>query len=200
GVRIRDEAIIAAVKLSQRYLNDRFLPDKSIDLIDEAASTLRMQIDSKPIELDRLDRKITGLEIEATALQKEKDDKSKNRLQSVKKELQELKEKSASFELQWQQEKDIIQSIKNNKRKIDELKEEAIKAERMYDLEKVAAINYGQIPTLEKELNQKQQDLQNIQKKSSFPKKKWGKKILLLLSLVGPVFRLKKWFPKTLSN
>jgi len=181
GVRIRDEAIIAAVKLSQRYLNDRFLPDKAIDLIDEAASTLRMQIDSKPIELDRLDRKITGLEIEATALQKEKDDKSKNRLQSVKKELQELKEKSASFELQWQQEKDIIQSIKNNKRKIDELKEEAIKAERMYDLEKVAAINYGQIPTLEKELNQKQQDLQNIQKKSSFLKEEVGEEDIALV-------------------
>ncbi len=168
GIKIRDEAIVSAVELSQRYLTDRFLPDKAIDLIDEAASSLRIQIDSKPIEIDKLDRKITSLEIEKQALKQEKDEKSQKRLKTLEKELSEIKEKSKSLELKWQKEKQIIQQINENSAQIENLKIQAQQAEREYDLEKVAKINYGQIPELEKSTKELQKQLNQIQKQGSF--------------------------------
>ncbi|MBU0647580.1 ATP-dependent chaperone ClpB [Patescibacteria group bacterium] len=170
GVRIKDSSIVAAVNLSRRYITDRFLPDKAIDLIDEAASTLRMEIDSKPIEIDKIDRKITQLEIEKEALKKEKDDKSKKRLKKIEKDLSEQKEQQKSLELKWQKEKEVITNIKTGKKKLDELKEEAAKAEREHDLEKVAEINYGKIPELQKSLEQSQKGLAKIQKEGGFLK------------------------------
>ena len=174
GVRIKDEAILAAVNLSRRYITDRFLPDKAIDLIDEAASGLRMQIDSKPIEIDRLDKKVRRLEIEREALKKESDDKAKTRLKALDKELSEIQEKQRAMELKWQKEKEIILSIKEGRKKLDELKEEANREERQYNLEKVAEINYGQIPELEKKVKSKENDLAKLQKEGSFLKEEVG--------------------------
>ncbi len=164
GVRIRDNAIVAAVKLSDRYINDRFLPDKAIDLMDEAASKIRIDIDSKPAVIDKLDRKIRQLEIEQQALKKEKDDSSKQRLKEIKKKLEEIKEKNKQLVTHWQNEKKIINKIKKSSKKMDELREEAKRAERNYDLEKAAKINYGEIPELKKEIKQAQQKLNQIQK------------------------------------
>lgn len=164
GVRIRDNAIVAAVKLSDRYIADRFLPDKAIDLMDEAAAAIRIEIDSKPIAIDQLEKKIIQLEIEKEALKKEKDDKSQRRLKDIEKILAELKEELQQLEVHWRNEKEIIDRIKQSSKKIDELREEAIQAERSYDLEKAAKINFGEIPTLEKQIKDEQQKLAKIQK------------------------------------
>ncbi len=164
GVRIRDNALVAAAQLSDRYITDRFLPDKAIDLIDEAASKLKIEIDSKPTKLDILDRKIMQLEIEKKALEKEKDKASKERLKGIEKELSELKEQQNSMELQWKNEKELIDQIKSQSSKIDELKEEAKKAQRNYNLEEVARINYGKIPEIQKELQKLRKKLNEIQK------------------------------------
>jgi ATP-dependent Clp protease ATP-binding subunit ClpB len=164
GVRIRDNALVAAVNLSHRYISDRFLPDKAIDLMDEAASAIKIEIDSKPAELDQLERKTRQLEIEKQALKKEKDDASQKRLQNLEKELADLKEEYSQLEVHWQNEKKHIDTIKDNNKKIDELRESAKQAERDLDLQKVAEINYGQIPQLEKEIKAAQQELGQIQK------------------------------------
>lgn len=164
GVRIRDNAIVAAVKLSDRYIADRFLPDKAIDLMDEAASALRIEIDSKPTAIDQLERTIRQFEIEKEALKKEKDDDSKKRLEKIEKELAELKEEHKQLELHWQNEKKVIDAIKQSSKKIDDLREEAIKAERNYDLERAARIKYGEIPELEKTIQESQKKLAEIQK------------------------------------
>jgi len=150
GVKITDNALIAAANLSSRYISDRFLPDKAIDLIDEATSALRMEIDSMPDELDILKRKIIQLEIEKQALKKEKDKTAAERLKQLEKELADIKEKSNQIEIHWKNEKTLIKELQDHKNRIDQLKNEADIAERQGDLEKVAEIKYGRIPELEK--------------------------------------------------
>ncbi|MFZ1721278.1 MAG: AAA family ATPase, partial [Microgenomates group bacterium] len=164
GVRIRDTALVAAVELSSRYIADRFLPDKAIDLMDEAASAIRIAIDSKPAELDELERKIRQLEIEKQALKKETDAESKSRLEVIDKQLSELKESYLQLELHWKNEKNAIEDIKESNKKLDALREEAIQAERNLDLQRVAEINYGKIPELQKVIAQAQQKLSEVQK------------------------------------
>ncbi len=163
GVRITDDALVAAVKLSQRYIPDRFLPDKAIDLIDEATSALRISIDSLPEELDKLERRIKQLEIEQAALKKEKTKSSQERLKALEKELADLKERNNKLKAAWQAEKDIISQIRKAKSRIDELKQQAEIAERESDLAKVAEIRYGQIPELEKKIKELEQKLKKIQ-------------------------------------
>ena len=150
GVRIQDSALIAAAKLSHRYIADRFLPDKAIDLIDEAASRLRIEIDSLPVEIDKVEREITRLEIEREALKKEKDKASQERLKYIEKSLLNLKEKSKTMRAQWQNEKEDIKLMRNYKEKTEEARREENDAERRGDLGKAAEIRYGIIPDLEK--------------------------------------------------
>ena len=164
GVRITDPAILSAVELSQRYITDRFLPDKAIDLIDEATSALRMQIDSMPDELDSMKRKMTKLEIEKRALKKEKDDDSKERLKKVEKELAELKEKSGELEARWKNEKEVIGRIHKQKKEIDSLRQKADIEERKGDLQKVAEIRYGKIPNLNGTIKKDEEKLNKLQK------------------------------------
>ncbi len=164
GVRITDTAIVAAVNLSKRYIPDRFLPDKAIDLMDEAASVLKIEIDSKPTELDQLQRKIRQLEIEREALKKEKDDASKVRLETIEKQLSELREEYDRLELHWKNEKEVIDTLKDGSKQLDALREEAAQAERNYDLQKAAEIKYGQIPALEQKIKDAQKKLNAVQK------------------------------------
>jgi ATP-dependent Clp protease ATP-binding subunit ClpB len=170
GVRIRDAAIVAAVELADRYISDRFLPDKAIDLMDEAASAIRIEIDSKPTALDQLERKIRQLEIEKEALKKEKDDASKKRLTDLDRELAELKEEFNVLDLQWKNEKAVIEQIKDIGKKIDELREEANQAERDVNLQRAAEIRYGEIPKLENNLKEAQKKLAELQKDTSILK------------------------------
>jgi ATP-dependent Clp protease ATP-binding subunit ClpB len=163
GVRIKDSALVSAANLSSRYVTDRFLPDKAVDLIDEAASALRMEIDSMPSELDISRRELKRLEIEKNALKKEKDPESKARLAELEKTIADLNEKSRDLEVQWKNEKEIISKIRQSKKKIDELKQEAEIADRRAELERVAEIRYGKIPELEKEIKNNQEKLQQIQ-------------------------------------
>jgi ATP-dependent Clp protease ATP-binding subunit ClpB len=165
GVRITDPAIVAAVTLSARYISDRFLPDKAVDLMDEAGSALRMEIDSMPIELDQMKRKQMKLEIEVRALKKEKDPDSKERLKAIKKQIAELKEKSREMEIQWKTEKEVISKIRQAQKEIDSLKGQADIAERKGNLQKAAEVRYGKIPNLEKEIKEQQKKLTTIQKK-----------------------------------
>ncbi len=163
GVRIHDNALVAAVHLSSRYISDRFLPDKAIDLMDEAASAVRIEIDSKPTELDKLERSVRQLEIEKEALKKETDEKSKKRLSELEKELSELQEKYHQLELHWQNEKKVIDTIKLSSKELDQLREEAVIAERNLDLQRVAEINYGKIPELQQRVTAAQTELAKIQ-------------------------------------
>jgi ATP-dependent Clp protease ATP-binding subunit ClpB len=153
GVRIKDSAIVAAATLSHRYISDRFLPDKGIDLIDEAASSLRIQIDSMPTEIDQLERRATQLEIEKQALKKEDDANSKERLSHVEKELAGIREKSNALKAKWKQEKDVIAKARALKEKLEQLKIEEAAEERKGNLERVAQIRYGLIRNTEEELN-----------------------------------------------
>ncbi len=152
GVRIKDSAIVAAATLSHRYISDRFLPDKAIDLIDEAAASLRIQIDSMPTEIDQLERRATQLEIEKQALKKEDDPNSKERLASVEKELAGIREKSNALKARWKQEKDVIAKARALKEKLEQLKIEEAAEERKGNLERVAQIRYGLIRQTEEEL------------------------------------------------
>ncbi len=163
GVRITDGAIVAAVQLSSRYITDRFLPDKAIDLIDEAASKLRIEINSMPEELDSLERKLKQLEIEREALKREKDPNSVKRLEEIKKEIANLNEKRNSLKSQWEVERNQIQQIRQMKSRIEQLKTEADKYEREGDLAKVAELRYGKIAELEKQLKEKSNELAKIQ-------------------------------------
>ncbi len=163
GVRIRDNALVAAVNLSDRYINDRFLPDKAIDLMDEAAAAIRIEIDSKPEEIDLLEKQIRQLEIEKEALKKEKGQSSKDRLNEIEEQLSDLKEKYQQLNLHWQNEKQILDAVKELNQQLDDLREEAQQAERNYNLQRAAEINYGQIPEIEKKLSTKQKKLSNIQ-------------------------------------
>jgi ATP-dependent Clp protease ATP-binding subunit ClpB len=164
GVRIKDAAIIAAATLSHRYISDRFLPDKAIDLIDEAAASLRMQIDSLPVEIDEIERRIMQLEIERQALLKEKDPHSKERRTQIEKELAVLKEDSNARKARWQAEKEAIGKIRKLKEQIDQLKAEEQKYERAGELAKVAEIRYGKIAAAERELKQAEERFAAVQK------------------------------------
>jgi len=160
GVRIQDSALVSAAVLSNRYISDRFLPDKAIDLIDEAAATIRTEIDSMPSELDEITRKVMQLEIEQEALKKEKDDASKKRLKSLKKELADLKEKQNALTAQWQNEKEEIHKISGLRKQIEQTRYEIEQAERQYDLNKAAELKYGKLSELEKQLLKAEKDEQ----------------------------------------
>jgi ATP-dependent Clp protease ATP-binding subunit ClpB len=157
GVRISDAALVAAAQLSHRYITDRFLPDKAIDLMDEAASRLRMEVDSKPEELDALDRDILQKQIEAEALKKEDDAASKDRLVKLQKDLSELQQKSAELTAQWQSERDKLESARGLKEKLDHARAELDQAKRQGDLAKAGELSYGVIPGLEKQLAESEQ-------------------------------------------
>jgi ATP-dependent Clp protease ATP-binding subunit ClpB len=165
GVRIKDSALVAAATLSSRYITNRFLPDKAIDLVDEAASRIRIQIDSLPEELDELDRRTLQLEIERQALRKEKDPASKERLRGIEEELANLKEKSSALRARWQKEKEAIEAAGKLKEKRDALKIEEQSAERRGDLEKAAEIRYGKLIDLQKQMDKSATDLAALQSK-----------------------------------
>jgi ATP-dependent Clp protease ATP-binding subunit ClpB len=152
GVRIQDNALIAAATLSHRYIADRFLPDKAIDLIDEAASKIRIEIDSVPTEIDEVERRVMQLEIELTSLRKEKDEPSKQRRATIEAELAELKERSGSMRAQWEAEKQAIQGVRETKERLEQARVEAERAEREANLQRAAELRYGEIPALEKQL------------------------------------------------
>ncbi|MGH7929056.1 MAG: AAA family ATPase, partial [Candidatus Binatia bacterium] len=164
GVRITDGAIIGAATLSHRYISDRFLPDKAIDLIDEAASRLRIEIDSMPIEIDEVERKILQLEIEKQALKREEDKASKERLAQLEREVQNLKESAGSLKAHWQNEKESIQRIRSLKEKIESTKVEEQKAQREGNLNRAAELRYGTLTELQKELEAANQKLVELQK------------------------------------
>jgi len=170
GVRIQDSAIIAAATLSQRYITERFLPDKAIDLIDEAASRLRIEIDSMPQELDVNERRIRQLEIERQALKKEKDDASKDRLKKLEEELEVLKDENKKLRLHWQGEKEVIGKIRKIKADMESKKLEESKAEKEGNLDKVAEIRYGTLMNLKKDLEAQQKELSRLQQKGSMLK------------------------------
>ena len=166
-VRIKDEAIIAAVELSNRYITERFLPDKAIDLMDEAAAKLRMERDSLPEELDEIERRLKQLEIEREAIKREKDEA---KLTTLNKEIEELREQEKSYKAKWQSEKELVNKIQQNKQEIEQLKFEADKAEREGDYGKVAEIRYGKLKALEDEIKHIQEDLKHQQGDSAMIK------------------------------
>ncbi|MCH7759200.1 AAA family ATPase [Patescibacteria group bacterium] len=191
GIRITDKALKSAAKLSQRYITDRFLPDKAIDLMDEAASALRMEIESQPEELDKLKRKFRQFELEITVLKKDKGEKTQ--LQKFKKRAAELKEKIREFEIRWKTEKDIITSIHKLKEEVDKLKQQSEIAEREASLQKVAEIKYGKIPELEKKIKIRQQKLNKINKDRRILKEEIGEEEIarVVSNWTGiPVFKM----------
>ncbi len=163
GVRITDAAVLAAATLSQRYISDRFLPDKAIDLIDEAAARLRTEIDSKPQALDEVDRQVMQLQIERQALKKEQDKASKERLANIEKELANLKEKSHELQARWQTEKQAIAELRTTKEQIEQTHHEIERAEGQAELEKVARLRYGTLPELEKKLADEEGHMKELQ-------------------------------------
>ena len=163
GVRITDNAIIAAATLSDRYISDRQLPDKAIDLIDEATSALKMEIESEPIEIEKLSRQIMKLEIEREALKKEKDKSAKERLEKINKEIAEIQEKKKALEIQWHSEKEVIDIIQNAKSDLEQAKIKAEKVERQGELQKAAELRYGVIPNLEKKLLEAEKKIKKTQ-------------------------------------
>ncbi len=160
GVTIKDRALISAATLSNRYITDRYLPDKAIDLIDEACATIRVQLDSVPEPLDNLERKIMKLSVEKEALKKEKDELSKRRVEEIDKSLSELTVKEKELKDSWEEEKDVLDKIKTKKEQLEKAHRDLEKAESEYDLEKAARLQHGTIPTLERELN----DLRSLNK------------------------------------
>jgi ATP-dependent Clp protease ATP-binding subunit ClpB len=174
GVRIKDAAILAAATLSHRYITDRFLPDKAIDLIDESAASLRMQMDSLPIEIDEIERRILHLEIERQALLHESDAHSKERLKQLEVELATLREESNSRKAQWQVEKDAVAKIRKLKEQIEQLKAEEQRLERAGDLARVAEIRYGKLGTVDRELAAAQKNLEDLQKNGGILKEEVG--------------------------
>ncbi len=174
GVRIQDSAIVAAAVLSHRYITDRFLPDKAIDLIDEAASRLRMEIDSMPTELDEAERKIRQLEIEREAVKKEKDEASQARLREIEEKLVDLKKASEALSKQWKSEKEVIQKIRALKEEIDATRQEAEQAEQQGDLGRAAELRYGKAPMLDKRLSEENERLRALQSEASMLKEEVG--------------------------
>jgi ATP-dependent Clp protease ATP-binding subunit ClpB len=174
GVRITDPAIVAAAMLSDRYIGDRFLPDKAIDLIDESASRLRIEIDSLPQEIDEVERKIVQLEIEKQALQKENDPASRERLERVEAEIADLRERSSGMKAQWQAEKQAISGLREMKERLDELKVEVERATRIGDLARAAEIQYGEMPALQSEVQEAEGRLGELQKDFRYLKEEVG--------------------------
>ncbi|MCL5036150.1 MAG: ATP-dependent chaperone ClpB [Chloroflexi bacterium] len=174
GVRIMDSALVAAAMLSNRYISDRFLPDKAVDLVDEAASKLRIEIDSLPTELDQVKRRIMQLEIERQALKKEKDEASKERLKKLEEELKTLQAKQMEMEGQWKKEKDAIMEIRGLKEQLDHARIKEEEAQRSADLQKAAEIRYGLIPELEKKIKESKARLDVLQKDFKFLKEEVG--------------------------
>ncbi len=170
GVRITDTALVAAATLSHRYIGDRFLPDKAIDLVDEAASRLRIEIDSLPQEIDEVERQIVQREIELAALAKEKDKASKERRAKVEAEAAELRERSKVMKAQWQAEKETIGGLQGKKAQLEQLRTEAEQATRRGDLQKAAEITYGRIPALEREIAETEKRLAEVQKNAKYLK------------------------------
>lgn len=170
GVRITDDAILAAVKLSDRYIGGRFLPDKAIDLMDEAGSRLRIEIDSMPQEIDEVERRITQLEIEKQALAREEERAALERRSAIEAELGELRERSSGMKARWQSEKDAIQRLRNLKEKVDELRVEAERATRTGDLERAAEIQYSEIPGTDQAIGVAQERLAELQREGKFLK------------------------------
>jgi ATP-dependent Clp protease ATP-binding subunit ClpB len=170
GVRITDSAIVAAATLSNRYITDRFLPDKAIDLIDEAASKMRIEIDSLPVEIDVLEREILQLEIERQALNRETDEKSRARLEDIEKRIADLKEKSGGMKAKWQSEKEEIEKMRTVKEQLEQSRLELDRAQNAGDLQKAAELRYGTIPDLEKQLTEEQARLADLQKDGVFLK------------------------------
>ncbi|MCA9597574.1 MAG: ATP-dependent chaperone ClpB [Myxococcales bacterium] len=170
GIHIQDSALVAAAVLSNRYITDRFLPDKAIDLVDEAASKIKMEIDSMPLEIDQVERKLLQLKIEEQALSKEKDKASKARLGELKKEVAELSEQKDVMSAQWLREKEIISAVRDKQVALEELRLEEEQARRKGDLGKAAEIQYGKAPTLEKDIETLRQNLAQVQEKGSFLK------------------------------
>src|SRR5699024_1252397 len=164
GVTIHDNALVAAATLSDRYITDRFLPDKAIDLVDEACATIRVEMNSMPTELDQVTRRLMQLEIEEAALKKETDDASKKRLADLREELADLREETNQMKLQWETEKEEVNTISNKRSEIDKAKHQLEDAENNYDLEKAAVLRHGTIPQLEKELKtlEKNDDLKEL--------------------------------------
>jgi len=169
-VGIKDSAIVAAATLSNRYITDRFLPDKAVDLIDEAASRLKIELDSKPSEIDAIDRRIIQLEIEKQSLKKETDKTAKERRDKIEKELAELKSKVDQMKTRWSTEKDIINKIQDAKKQIESLKIEEANAQREGNLEKAAEIRYGKLVSLDKDLQKEQKKLEDLQKNNQMLK------------------------------
>jgi ATP-dependent Clp protease ATP-binding subunit ClpB len=165
GVKIRDSALVAAAELSARYITDRFLPDKAVDLMDEAASALRLEIESEPAEFDEFQKEIEKLEIEKAALKGEKSASSKKRMKVIERSLADLKEKSKDIELKWKTERDLIKDIKNLKKKLEDLNFQVDVAQRKADLQEVAELKYGKIPENLKEIKKKERKLARFQKK-----------------------------------
>jgi ATP-dependent Clp protease ATP-binding subunit ClpB len=174
GVRITDSALVAAATLSDRYVTSRFLPDKAIDLIDEAASRLRMEIDSRPVEIDEVERVVRRLEIEQAALRKESDEASKERLSRLERELAERKEELSGLTARWQLEKDAIDRVRETKAALEEVRGEAERAERDGDLERAAELRYGRLPALEQELVVTNQRLEELQANGAILKEEVG--------------------------
>ncbi|HSM79675.1 MAG TPA: ATP-dependent chaperone ClpB, partial [Bryobacteraceae bacterium] len=159
GVRIKDSALVAAAVLSQRYISDRFLPDKAIDLVDEAAARLRTEIDSMPVELDEILRRTMQLEIEREALKKEKDDASRERLAAIEREIAELKTQSSALQAQWQAEKQAVDKLRGLREQLEQTRGEIERAERNYDLNKAAELKYGKVAELERTIKSEEQKL-----------------------------------------
>jgi ATP-dependent Clp protease ATP-binding subunit ClpB len=170
GIRIQDAALVAAAVLSNRYITERFLPDKAIDLVDEAASKIKMEIDSLPIPIDEIDRKLVKLQIEEQALKRENDKASKARLEELKREISELQSKRDVMRAQWLREKEIIKDIRELQPKIEEMRAEAERAQRAGDLGKAAEITYGKLPDLQKKLDGVRATLAQVQTKQTYLK------------------------------
>jgi ATP-dependent Clp protease ATP-binding subunit ClpB len=170
GIRIQDAALVAAATLSDRYITERFLPDKAIDLVDEAASKIKMEVDSMPAEIDVVQRKLTQLQIEQEALKKERDHASKARLDDIRREIAEIETSVGAMKAQWLREKEIIEDIRKAQPKLEELRLEAEAAQRKGDLGKAAEIRYGKIPEVEKSIEERRRDLAKVQAKGSYLK------------------------------
>ena len=163
GVRIKDEALVAAATLSDRYITNRFLPDKAIDLVDEAASQLKMEIESQPVELDKIDRKMLQLSVEKSALSRDKDDASRERLEKINAELADLQSRHDAMHLQWSNEKEVIDGLKKKKSELEKLQNEQAAAEREGNLNRAAEIKYGLIPSVQKDIREREEKLKATQ-------------------------------------
>ena len=163
GVRIKDEALVAAATLSDRYITNRFLPDKAIDLVDEAASQLKMESESQPVELDKIDRKMLQLSVEKSALSREKDDASRERLEKINAELADLQSRHDAMHLQWSNEKEVIDGLKKKKSELEKLQNEQAAAEREGNLNRAAEIKYGLIPSVQKDIREREEKLKATQ-------------------------------------